>query len=277
MPGVTGLQLMTGRFYCAKYIWYLIFIPILLFGINPLGMILVQMSSYLPFFFPPKCTSFVDSLTINRRLVQTGNTLVAGLGWKARFSPPAPAGSLRLCLCHQTPAWFQTRWRSGNGGYVHQPATFQCWHGLCRLGRNGIATHLWLKNLGPFGGIILNNFGSCRSRTGSGTQSYTSAHAQQKDANPLRSHKFPRSLEGRLGCLPARFLERRPCTRPLRQRTTSPRGREKEGTPAPAPCTAAHSCTQAPESTANLRAKSSAMEFGAEGKLGIKVAENTWE
>lgn len=52
MPGVTGLQLVTGRLYCAKYIWYLIFISILLCGINPLGMILVQMSSYLPFFFP---------------------------------------------------------------------------------------------------------------------------------------------------------------------------------------------------------------------------------
>lgn len=36
--------------HCADYIWYFIFISTLILDINLLGMVLVQMSSYLPFF-----------------------------------------------------------------------------------------------------------------------------------------------------------------------------------------------------------------------------------
>lgn len=154
--------------------------------------------------------------------------------------------------------------RSIDGGHVHQPATSQCWHNLCWLGGNGITICVWLKNLGPSGEIILNNFGPCRSRTRKGTQNHTSAHAQQKEANTLCSHKLPKSPERTLGCLHASFLERRsssPCTVSLRKQDVSPWDREREGTQVPLP--------QGPESTAHLKARG----FGAKDKLGLKGAE----
>lgn len=66
--------------------------------------------------------------------------------------------------------------------------------GKATLGETA-SQHAWLESLGPAEGIALSNFGSCRSRTQRRTQSFSSVHDQQKQANPLHRHIPPVSRE----------------------------------------------------------------------------------
>lgn len=121
------------------------------------------------------------------------------------FSMPAAAESLKLCLCHQSPACptHNGEVRMGNTTTSLPPPGIGVASATLR---ETASQHVWLKNLGPAEEIILNNFGSCRSRTQRRTQSYTSVHDQQKQANPLYRHTFPQSPNGRLGYLLSHFL-----------------------------------------------------------------------
>lgn len=149
------------------------------------------------------------------------------------LSLPAAAGSLKLCLCHQTPAWPKHIGEVRMGNMTASLPPPGVGKGSATLGET-TSQYVWLKNLGLDEGIILNNFGSCRSRTQRRTQSYTSVHDQQKQANPLHRHIPPLS-RGKTGCL---CFVRGPSSH-----CTFPQGplRQEWDTPTPAPCTAAHS------------------------------------
>lgn len=115
-----------------------------------------------------------------------------------------------------------------------------------------------------------------RSRTQRRTQSYTSVHGQQKQANPLHRNIFPQSVSRRNTWLLIFSFS----VRGLSSRCTFPHEhlRLQEDTLTSGSCTAAHNRAQAPPpqgpgSIANLKAYSSDMGLGAEGKLGIKGDE----